>query len=134
MRLVEAPDQTEWANGPAARFLHGEDGLHPRPSGGELSLAVRPRRYLVPAPERRLPGLRLRQPLARLEPPVVDRQAQRASRPPQPDGPRPRRGHPAACLRRRAGPPKTRARALRREIPGRPHIPPLAAAVSEHAP
>src|SRR5215211_5978073 len=60
IRSVEAPDQTEWATGPAARLLHGEDGLHPRPSGGEPGLAVRPRRYLVPAPERRLPSLRLR--------------------------------------------------------------------------
>src|SRR5215213_3861785 len=118
---------------------------------------------LVPAPERRLPRLRLHpaqpprprlrapavhlpqpleerlahprfwQPVAWREPPVVDRQAQRASRPPQPDGPRPRRGHPTARLRRRAGPRKTRVRALRREIPSRPYIPPLAPAGDQHA-
>src|SRR5215212_10194235 len=118
---------------------------------------------MVPAPERRIPSLRLRpaqpprprlrapavllpqppeerlahprfwQPVARNKPPVVDRQAQRTSRPPQPDGPRPRRGYPTARLRRRAGPPKTRARALRREIPGGPHIPPLAPAGDQHA-
>src|SRR5215203_2825100 len=60
IRSVEAPDQTQWATGPAARLLRGEDGLHPHPSGGEHGLAVRPRGYLVPAPERRLPSLRLR--------------------------------------------------------------------------
>ena len=84
--------------------------------------------------EERLAHPHLRQPVARHKPPVVDRQAQRASRSPQPDGRRPRRRYSTARLRRRAGSREARARALRREIPGRPHIPPLAPAGDQHAP
>src|SRR5215216_1774910 len=116
VRSVEAPDQRERAAGPAARLLRGQDGLHAWPACCRPDLAVRPRRYLVPAAECRFSRLRLRpdqpprprlraptvllpqsleerlahprfrQPSAWPEPPVVDRQAQRAPRPPQPDG------------------------------------------------
>src|SRR5215212_9038563 len=75
----------------------------------------------------------LRQPVARREPPVVDRQAQRASRPSESDRRRSRYRYSAARLRRRAGSRQARACAARRAIPGLLDISAVPSAGTQHA-